>query len=595
MVSRFRFCYDVSLNLWDFITPLFMFITNIMNLKNLIYPLLNSNTHIMFLALLISCLILLCFFITKKPSCKVYLLDFACFKPPNSQKCTKEMVIKRAIDTGYFSEKTLDFMRKTLERCGIGDSTYLAEIFFGESQKYTPSMKDSRKEVEMAIFGSIDMLLAKTCVRSEDIGILIVNCCIYNTNPSLSSMIVNRYTLRDDVVSYNLVGMGCSAGLLAIGLAKQLLQVHQNTYALIVSTESITENCYIGQDPSKFIINCLFRVGGAAMLLSNRPSDHRNSKYRLLHTVQNNTSRSDRSYNCIFQEEDNVGTIGVTITKDLITSAIATIEGNLTTLGHLILPITEKFLYLVNYIARNLLPGYKIHPYVPNYSKAVDHFLPHVGGRPVLDELQKTLQFSDAVMEASRMTLYRYGNTSSSSIWYELAYVEAKGRVKKGDRIWQMAFGSGFKCSSVIWRAMKTVDHDDKNPWTDEIAGFPVALEECEPMPVMVGKGAGKRGDCGSRGILTRSNILEYDFACYKPPVSQKCTKEVIMKKARDAGVLSQGTLDFMKKTLDRSGLGDSTYLAEICFGESYNTPSMKDSRRKVEMAIFRSCRHSCG
>ena len=75
----------------------------------------------------------------------------------------------------------------------------------------------------------------------------------------------------------------------------------------------------------------------------------------------------------------------------------------------------------------------------------------------MLDELQKTLGFSDVNMEASRMTLYRYGNTSSSSIWYGLAYVEAKGRVKKGDRVWQIAFGSGFKCHSIIWRAMKTV------------------------------------------------------------------------------------------------------------------------------------------
>ncbi|KAI3514605.1 hypothetical protein L1887_13160 [Cichorium endivia] len=429
--------------------------------------------------------------------------------------------MNKARDARLISEGTLDFMKKTLERSGLGDSTYLAEAFFRE--RYAPSSKDSRKEVEMAFFGSIDKLLAKTGVRCEDIGILIVNCCIYNTMPSLSSIIVNRYKLRDDVVSYNLVGMGCSAGLLAIGLAKQLLQVnmvadsknkcmgrmrrweevmsmmdaeevgrkrrrqkevHQNTYALIVSTESITENCYIGEDHSKFIINCLFRVGGAAILLSNRASDHHNSKYQLLHTVHNNTSRSDRSYSCILQEEDNVGTVGVTITKDLLVAAIATIEANLTALGYIILPVSEKLHYIVNYIARNLLYRYKIHPYIPNYSKTFDHFLPHVGGRPVLDALQKTLGFSDTDMEASRMTLYRYGNTSSSSIWYALAYVEAQGRVKKGDRVWQMAFGSGFKCSSVIWRAMKSVDHDDNNPWTDEISGFPVTLEKCEQMPV---------------------------------------------------------------------------------------------------------------
>nr|GEX31002.1 3-ketoacyl-CoA synthase 11-like [Tanacetum cinerariifolium] len=413
---------------------------------------------------------------------EINIYNFACYKPPSSQQCSKELVMKQATQSGHFSEKTLDFFKKVMERSGLGDSTYLAEVFFGKT--YDPSMKAARREIEMSIFGSVDMLLTKTGVRCEDVRILIVNCCVYNIEPSLSSMIVNRYKLRENVITYNLVGMGCSAGLLAIGLAKQLLQVHKNSYALIVSTESITENCYIGKERSKFLINCLFRVGGAAILLSNHSSNRHISKYELLHAVHTNTSSSDRSYNCILREEDSSGIVGISINKDLLHSAISTIEPNLTALGHLILPVNEKFTYVINYIARKIIPAMNMHPYVPNYSKAVNHFLPHVGGKPVLDELQKTLGFSDDDMEASRMTLYRYGNTSSSSIWYELAYVEAKGRVKKGDRAWQIAFGSGFKCNSIVWRAIRTVDHDEYNPWTDEIDGLPVTSVDCEPMPV---------------------------------------------------------------------------------------------------------------
>ncbi|XP_071699324.1 3-ketoacyl-CoA synthase 11-like [Rutidosis leptorrhynchoides] len=446
--------------------------------KFLTDPILLYN--IMFILLLMS--LLLCFVMTKKPSCKVYLIDFACYKPPDSQKCSKELSANLAAGYGYFTDEQIDFMRKTMERAGLGDSTYLAEVFFGKT--YNPFMKDARREVEMAIFGSVDTLLAKTGVRYEDIGILIVNCCIYNSEPSLSSIVVNQYKLRENIVTYNLVGMGCSAGLVAIGLAKQLLQVHQNSYAMIVSTESITENCYKGKDRSKFLINCMFRVGGAAILLSNHPSDHKISKYQLLHAIHTNTSSSDRSYNCIYREEDNAGFVGVNVNKDLLISAITTIRPNLITVGRLILPIKEKFIYLINHIVRNLIPTLKIKQYTPNYSKVVDHFLPHVGGKPVLDELQKALGFSDEAMEASRMTLYRYGNTSSTSIWYELAYIEAKGRVKKGNWVWQIAFGSGFKGSSIIWCAMKTVNHDEHNPWTDEIAKFPVTLTIREPFTV---------------------------------------------------------------------------------------------------------------
>ncbi|KAK1412665.1 hypothetical protein QVD17_34097 [Tagetes erecta] len=427
------------------------------------------------ITIMLCCLVaMLCFGKTKT---KVYLVDFACYKPPNSQKASKDVVMHQAIESGYFSEEILDFMKKTLERSGLGDSTYLAEIFFSENQKYEPSMKAARREVEMSVFGAVDMVLAKTGVKCEDIGIVIVNCCIYNTMPSLSSVIVNRYNLgRENIITYNLTGMGCSAGLLAIGLAKHLLQVHDNTYALIVSTESITENLYLGKDRSKFLINCLFRVGGSAILLSNRPQDENHSKYQLVHAVHTNTSSLDRSYNSIQREEDDAGIVGVTINKDLIAAAIATIQSNLTALGYLILPVKEKLKYIIiNRVARQ--------PYIPNYSKAVEHFIPHVGGKPVLDQLQKTLGFSDHHMEASRMTLYRYGNTSSTSVWYALAYVEAKGWMKKGDRVWQIAFGSGFKCNSVIWRAMKSVDHDHTNPWTDEIDMFPVNLVESGPIP----------------------------------------------------------------------------------------------------------------
>ncbi|XP_076900972.1 3-ketoacyl-CoA synthase 11-like [Bidens hawaiensis] len=430
------------------------------------------NLLLFFVAL---CL-LLCFVMTQKTSPKqIYLVDFSCYKPPTSQKASKEVVMKQARQCGEFSKEQLDFMKKILERSGLGESTYLAEIFFG--QKYEPSMKAARREVEMSIFGAVDMLVAKTGVKGKEIGILIVNCCIYNTEPSLCSMVVNRYKFREDVITYNLSGMGCSAGLMAIGLAKHLLQVHHNSYALIVSTESITEHVYLGKDRSKFLINCLFRVGGAAILLSNRPSHHNTCKYQLIHAVHTNTSASDRSYNCIHREEDSAGIVGISINKDLLAAAIATIRPNLTAIGRLILPIKQKAAYMImNYIVRK--------PYIPNYSKAVEHFIPHVGGKPVLDELQKALGFSEENMEASRMTLYRYGNTSSSSIWYGLAYVEAKGRVKKGNRVWQIAFGSGFKCNSIIWRAMKSVDYDDTNPWADEIGGFPVNLADCEPFPV---------------------------------------------------------------------------------------------------------------
>ncbi|KAH9300958.1 hypothetical protein KI387_012541, partial [Taxus chinensis] len=69
-----------------------------------------------------------------------------------------------------------------------------------------------------------------------------MTAALFNPTPSLSTMIINHYNLKGNITSYNLGGMGCSAGLISIDLAKDLLQVHRNSYANVVSMENITLN-----------------------------------------------------------------------------------------------------------------------------------------------------------------------------------------------------------------------------------------------------------------------------------------------------------------------------------------------------------------
>lgn len=76
----------------------------------------------------------------------------------------------------------------------------------------------------------------------------------------------------------------------------------------------------------------------------------------------------------------------------------------------------------------------------------------------MVDEIEKQLCLPSSMVEPSRAALYRYGNTSSASIWYVLAFIESQpAGVKRGHRVWQLAFGSGFKCNSLVWKALKTV------------------------------------------------------------------------------------------------------------------------------------------
>lgn len=411
----------------------------------------------------------------------IYLIDFACYKPHDDLKVSKEEFIELARKSGKFDEESLGFQRRILASSGIGDETYMPKSVFTPSPSAT--MKEGREEASTAMFAALDELFEKCRVRPKDVGVLVVNCSLFNPTPSLSAMIVNRYKMRGSILSYNLGGMGCSAGIIALDLARDILQANPNNYAVVVSTEAVSFTWYPGKNRSMLIPNCFFRMGCSAVLLSNRRRDFPRAKYQLEHIVRTHKGSDDRSFRCVYQEEDEQRIKGLSISRDLMEVGGQALKANITTLGPLVLPFSEQLLFFAALLYRNVLgskggggAAAKSKPYIPDYKLAFDHFCVHAASKAVLDELQKNLDLTGANMEASRAALHRFGNTSSSSIWYELAYLEAKGRVGRGDKVWQLAFGSGFKCNSAVWRAMRRVRRPAANPWLDCVDRYPAQL-----------------------------------------------------------------------------------------------------------------------
>ena len=127
--------------------------------------------------------------------------------------------------------------------------------------------------------------------------------------------------------------------------------------------------------------------------------------------------------------------------------------------------------------------------YVPNFKLVFNHFCIHPGSKVVIEGVGKSLGLTNYDIEPSLMALHRFGNTSSSGIWYELAYIEAKNRLKAGDNVWQLGLGSGFKCNSAVWRVLRTIDENElflgDNPWHDCIHRYPVH-EDLSKLPHVV-------------------------------------------------------------------------------------------------------------
>lgn len=404
--------------------------------------------------MLLPCVLFMAWRLSRPGSRPVYLMDFSVLKPADELKVPNCDFIRRSQNFAKFNDESMKFQTRLLDRSGLGEETYLPPSLVTDNPQI--NMNTAREEAELVMYTVVQDVLDRTGVKPKDIGILIVNCSLFNPTPSLSAMIINKFKMRSDIHSYNLAGMGCSAGVIAIDLARELLQVYPNKYALVVSTENITQNWYFGNNRSMLIPNVLFRLGGAGILLTNKPGKRSRSKYQLQHVVRVHLGADDQAYRCVFQKPDEDGTVGVELRKDLLKVATASLVMNMTRLGPLVLPVSEKIFFVLNLIAKSLI-GKGVKTYTPDFKRAFDHFCLHAGGRAVIEGLAAQLQLPKEKAAPNGSTLQWYGNTSSSTIWYSLAYIETLQKVKRGETVWQVGFGSGFKCNSAVWKSLRTI------------------------------------------------------------------------------------------------------------------------------------------
>ena len=221
------------------------------------------------MALLLLAIVVVWFLSSRPPP--IYLVDYACFKPGKECKMASERFLELAAKSKYFTESSLEFQRKILASSGLGPETYIPLSMHAEPTDFT--LTTSMKEAETALFTAVAELLKKTGVKATEIGVLVVNCSTFCPIPSMSAMVVNHFKLREDTETYNLGGMGCSAGVIAISMARDLLKVHKKTYAIVLSTEMISgHQVYTGNDRSMMVGNCIFRWGASALLMSNQHS-----------------------------------------------------------------------------------------------------------------------------------------------------------------------------------------------------------------------------------------------------------------------------------------------------------------------------------
>ncbi|KAD0429709.1 hypothetical protein E3N88_44277 [Mikania micrantha] len=152
----------------------------------------------------------------------IYLVDYSCLKPPNYWRVPFSSFIEHSRIVHSLDQESVNFMSKILVSSGQGQGTYIPPPLHYIPPRST--QEDAIKEAQEVLFPAFEDLLSKTKLSPQEIDIIIVNCSGFCPSPSLSAIIVNQYSMREDVKSFNISGMGCSASAMAVDMAHNLLK-----------------------------------------------------------------------------------------------------------------------------------------------------------------------------------------------------------------------------------------------------------------------------------------------------------------------------------------------------------------------------------
>ncbi|KAK7311215.1 hypothetical protein RJT34_09206 [Clitoria ternatea] len=421
-----------------------------------------------------------------------YMLAYECFKPPEDTKLDTNTCAKIVLRNRNLRLDEFRFLLKTIVSSGIGENTYCPKTVL-EGKEMCPTLKDTFDEIDEIMFDTLDNLFERTGFSPSDIDILVVNVSLFSPAPSLTAHIINRYKMREDIKAFNLTGMGCSASVVGIDMVQQLFKTYKNSLGIVVSTEDLGAHWYCGRDKKMMLSNCLFRSGGASMLFTNNPALKNRAILKLKHMQRTQFGADDEAYNCCIQVEDEQGFAGFRLTKSLVKSAAQALTVNLQAMAPKILPLWELARFFVVTV-RSSMKKNELLPFLTslvfgngkimkkitfsvlggglNFKSGIEHFCLHPGGRAVIDGVGMGLKLNEYDLEPARMALHRWGNTSAGGLWYVLGYMEAKKRLKKGDRILMISLGAGFKCNNCVWEVMRD-DMCDANVWKDCIDSYP--------------------------------------------------------------------------------------------------------------------------
>lgn len=144
----------------------------------------------------------------------VHLVDFETYKPPVHMRLSTEQVLDMFRNTPSVAAESVAFMRAIAARSGVGNATGVPECFLTTGAPRIPAtvtLEHARTEAQTVMFAIVGELFARLNLRGKDVDIVVVNSSLFAPTPSLAAMLAHRFSMRADVQTFNLGGMGARA------------------------------------------------------------------------------------------------------------------------------------------------------------------------------------------------------------------------------------------------------------------------------------------------------------------------------------------------------------------------------------------------
>jgi alkylresorcinol/alkylpyrone synthase len=243
------------------------------------------------------------------------------------------------------------------------------------------------------------------------------------STPSIDAHLLNLLHFKAGIRRTPIWGLGCAGGVAGLSRAYDWLKAYTDKIALVIAVE-LCSLTFIRNDLSKnnFVATALFGDGCAAALLVG---DRHKARINRTLQIQDNASITWRdSLDVMGWEIDASGF------KVIFSQSIPTI------VSHSSLHAITEFL------EKNRMD-----------MKNIDYFLSHPGGAKVIQAYKKTLELEESQIESMRAVLRKYGNMSSTTVFFVLKHFLNSSRYRGNATLLSAALGPGFSSEMLLMRS----------------------------------------------------------------------------------------------------------------------------------------------